>query len=372
MALVYAQRCESEKDKKLCEGILIASVGIFYVFFAFRGYVYTDWVGYAESYANVTWSDVFEITKPKQGAVIHEPGFTLLMCLCKIFSDEFVFLVVVITTIDVFLLLRFMKRWHIDNIPFVIMLFLIFQGVPLMFNLLRNQISIFIFMNLLQYIEERKARQYFLGCLVALCFHSSSLLFFPLYFVAKVKLNRWLYLGLFIFFFLSYIAHVSFVMLLIELVGLEGVLGEKAVVYTEMFAEATEFSITGTFEKFSLIGLIVCFYDRLTEKKGNVIFINCLLLYMMFYYVLAEFQMMSSRLSMLFVFSFWIVWVELFKLIRIPNNKRVAGVMVFLYGLYSTMLAYPEQIQQYDNVLFGAKSQQQRLEIREKTFIKKL
>ena len=124
MALIYAQRNEFEEDRKMCNNILIASIGLFYIFFAFRGYLCTDWRGYSEFYSDVSWSSILEITSSKYEAVFHEPGFTLLMCICKIISNEYAFFVIAYTTLETVLFLRFLKRWNIGNMPFVFMLFM--------------------------------------------------------------------------------------------------------------------------------------------------------------------------------------------------------------------------------------------------------
>ena len=209
LAVIYAQRRNKEDSTWICALVCTGAVIVFYVFFAFRGYVYSDWVGYSESYKDVEWSDIFAITNKNKIGVIHEPGFTALMCLCSIFTREYAFLVIVITTIDTLLFIRFLRQWQVENIPFAFMLFFTFLGVGLMFNALRNQLAIFIFMNALIYIERKQPLPYFLICLLALCFHVSSIIFCPLYFFLGRKLNKWIFLGLVITFFVFYISQTT-------------------------------------------------------------------------------------------------------------------------------------------------------------------
>ena len=52
----------------------------------------------------------------------------------------------------------------------------------------------------------------------------------------------------------------------------------------------------------------------------------------------------------------------------IQNNKRLFGGILYLYCLYVTTFAYVIPIQEYDNLLFGAKSQTERMEIFNKSF----
>lgn len=368
MAVIYAQRCDREEDQKLCMAIQIAAVGMFYIFFAFRGYLYTDWRGYAEYYNNVTWNSILEITQDKQGAVFHEPGFTLLMCLCKTFCKEFAFFSIALSTLDIILLLRFLKRWGVNNLPFVFMMFMMFNGVGIMSNLMRNQMAIFIFMNTLEYIEKKEPLKYIAGCLLAMCFHSTAVLFLPLYFFLGRKINRWIYPLIFLAFFGIYIMKFSVVLLFFELIGMGGTIGEKVKVYTEVFSEARIFSLSGTLEKFGIVFLIFVYYECLTQKVKNVIIINSLLCMYFFYYVFSEFDVLSSRLSLNFAYSCWLVWIILMEEVKLPNNKRLLGITLFLYCLYSQSVAYQLPAQEYDNFLFGAKSQHERLRIIDKTY----
>lgn len=368
MALIYAQRHEFEEDRKMCNNILVASIGLFYIFFAFRGYLCTDWRGYSEFYSDVSWSSILEITSSKYEAVFHEPGFTLLMCICKTISNEYAFFVIAYTTLETVLFLRFLRRWNIGNMPFVFMLFMMFYGVPIMSNLMRNQMAIFIMLNTLEYIESKQPLKYFAGCFLAICFHSTFVLFFPLYFVLGRKINRWIYAVAFLVFFGIYITKVSLVLAMLDMLGLGGTVGEKVKVYTEAFSEARQFSVSGTMEKFGMVLLIFLYYDRLMQKAKNVILINSLLCMYFFYYVFSEFDVLSSRLAMNFSYSNWIIWIELLDGTRIQNNKRLLGFTLFMYCLYSQSVAYKEPAQEYDNFLFGAKSQTERLRVIDKTY----
>ena len=367
LALIYAQRQDIKDDEKLCTGISVIAISVFYVFFAFRGYVYSDWLSYSESFKNVEWEDIFSITNEKSKAVIHEPGFTALMYICSLITREYAFLVIVITTIDTILFVRFLKRWHVRNIPFALMLFFTFEGVGLMFNALRNQIAIFIFINALEYIEKKKPIPYFALCFLALCFHASSVLYFPVYFFFGRKMNKWIFLGLILAFFAFYMSKISIVQTALKIMGMEGALGEKAVFYTENMTQVREFSPTGTLEKLGLTFLIFLFYEKFTKEKTNIILINSLVLCYFFYYVFGEFRELSSRLALLFEYSYWVLWIRLTDIWSIQNNKRLFGGFFFLYCVYVTALSYKTPIQEYDNLLFGAKSQTERLKIYNKT-----
>ncbi len=363
-AFLY-EKTENEEKR---QHITLFSITLFFLFFAFRGYIYSDWVIYSESFKYVEWEDIFSITNTKTKAVIHEPGFTALMWLCSLVTREYAFLVIIITTIDTFLFVRFLRRWNVKNIAFAFMLFITFGGIGLMFNALRNQLAIFIFLNALEYIYEKKALRYFSLCFLALCFHASSIIFFPLYFFLGRKINKWVFLSLFIGFFLFYISQISILQIIISATGMGGALGEKATLYTETYATARALSPTGTLEKMGLTLLVFLYYGKMTEDKTTILLINSLILYYFFYYVFGEFRELSSRLSLIFGYSYWVLWIRLMRVFSIQNNRRLYGGIFFLYCLYVTSLAYKLPIQEYDNLLLGGKSQTERMKIFYKTY----
>lgn len=363
---VYFDHIEDTDKKKYAT---LFAITLFFIFFGFRGYVFTDWISYAKMMEDVTFGDIFQLTTVHEDAVVHEPGFTLLCWLCSLVTRDYVFFVVVVTVIDLWLYLRFLKQWNVDNVAFSFMLLMAFEGIGIMFNLMRNQIAIFIFMNSLVYIVNRKPWQYMGCCLLALSFHLSSIVLFPLYFVLHRKTNKWVFLGIFIAFFLFYISQQSIVATGLQVLGLGGMLGEKAELYTTFFSTSRALSITGTIEKFGLVTLIFLFYDKLNSNVKNFqVLVNCLLLYFFCYYVLAEFKTLSSRMSYIFVFPYWVVWIYIIKVMAIPNNKRLLAGVLYLYSVYMLALNIGTPVQQYDNVLFGAKSQNERLRILQSTY----
>lgn len=345
------------------------AIAVFIVFFGLRGYVFTDWTTYAETLRTVEWGDIFRLTTEKSNSVVHEPGFTLLCCLCSIFSREVSLLVFVTTVIDLLLFLRFLRRWDIRNLALVWVLFIGFEGLNIMFNLLRNQIAILIFLNSLEYIGKRKPLQYFSLCVLALCFHLSSLMFFPLYFFMHRKLNRWVFLSAYVVLLAVFVSKVSTTSLLISVFGLEDTLAAKAKVYMEQYTTARELSVSGTIIVLILIALVMIYYDKITrEFPYRVMAINSILIYFFFFYVFAEFKELSYRMSLPFIFPFWLLWLDVGKCLAIRNNRIILYSFVCFFSLYTTTFNMKIDVQQYDNLLFGAKSQQERLKILNRTY----
>lgn len=350
----------TEKEEKKSY-ITALAISVFVIFFGFRGYIYTDWIGYTEMFRRIEWSDVYTIDLTKDS--VREPGFQILCLVVKNLTGSYICLNLVITLIYISLLTRFCRQFEINNISLLLMLFTAMEGTGMILNLLRNCISMGIWLNSLVFIRDRRPLPYFALCLLALTFHLSSIIFFPLYFIHK-KTNKWVFLGLFIFFFLFFISKTSIVLSIIQILGLEGVLGAKAEAYTEYFTVERGINPSKTLETFALVSLIMVYYDDILDKfKGRHIFINCLLIYFFMYYFLGEFKTLSERMSLLFVFARWILWIDIIHILIIENNRKLLAGIIFAYCLYMTARNLNEPILEYDNVLFGAKTEAQRRQV---------
>ena len=160
LALFYYQ-ADTDEDKNRITLIL---AGVFLFFFGFRGYILTDWVIYLPQYENMRWDKVFNYFTTINNNF--EPGFAILVMICKSVFPSYFFLCFVIVSFNIYALIVFFKRYT-NNIPLGFILFLVFEGVIIMSNLLRNSISISIFLLALPFLENRKPIRYFLMCILA-------------------------------------------------------------------------------------------------------------------------------------------------------------------------------------------------------------
>ena len=201
-SIIYYNQ-ESEIIKKR---ITIIAIAVFFIFFAFRGFILSDWIIYYSYFYNCSFYDITEYTF---GSSIHwEPGFTLLNLICKSIFKNYFFFQFVVSAIDTCLLIIFFRK-YIKNIPLALTLYLTFEGLVISTNLMRNSIAICIFLNAIPYLFKRKALPYFFLCGLSLSFHISSLLYFPLYFFFHRKLNKWIFLIIFIACNIVYLTHIS-------------------------------------------------------------------------------------------------------------------------------------------------------------------
>ena len=359
-ACAYFYENTEQEERRWNINILAAAIFLF--FFGLRGYVYTDWTIYTQLFRDIEWNDILKFDFSEKSGP--EPGFLLLCMVCKTIVNDYFFFAFVCTLIYLLLFIRCCRQFGIDNIALVLMLCVAMDGTGMILNLMRNIMSIGIWLNALIYIKERKPLQYLGLCMVALSFHLSALVYFPLYLILHKKFNRWIFAGLFVFFLAFYLSKMSIIVTIAEILGLEGMLGVKVQAYTEVYTASRPLNPSGTLEKLALVTLLFIYYDDIIEHyKNRCLIINSLLIYFFMYYFLGEFKTMSERMSLLFVFARWFIWIDIIRILVIENNRRLLTGIIFMYCLYMTAMNLNQPVMEYDNIVFGAKSEAQRRQI---------
>lgn len=356
---------EGQKDKEISKRYTLSGIVMFFLFFGLRGLVFHDWNIYYPEYQDM---DLYKLSHFEFGNVkMHEPGWMLFEIVCKSIWDNYFFMIGVLTLIDTFLLFRFLSRYTY-NILLAIVIFLAFEGCPMICNTLRNFPAILIFLNAIPYLEKRKLLPYLGMCLLAASIHFSALIFIPLYFFIHRGLNKWIYLSIVLVCNLLFIAHVPIIMSIVKMLHIGGdFMTEKLEVYADMQGHRS-FGL-GFIERLITAGLIFCYYDKLkTIKASNKLFINAFVAYLVMFTFFSEFDEMSKRMSMLFMFAYWILWPDLIKCFAFRNNRLLFSGFVGLYCMLKIITTVNQPVMEYDNVLFGAKSYPERKYIFEKTF----
>lgn len=343
----------------------VVAIILFFVFFAFRGFIFSDWISYYSFFQDCTWIDLFGY---RLGSVTsYEPGFTLLCLICKSIFKDYFFFQFVVCLIDTVLLLRFF-RGRVDNVALALLLVFVFDGLGMFVNLLRNSIAIMIFLNAIDFIRDRKPLPYFAMCTLAMSFHMTALVYFPLYFFFHRHLNKWMFLAVFVICNVVFLAHIPVVVSLLRLLRIDEAFTDKVKAYTEVMTTSSVLSI-GYIERLFTFALAFCFYDKLSSmKKENAIFLNALLAYFIATFFFAQFFDLSKRLANLFSFSYWIIWAYFINCFSYVRNKNIYIYFVSFYCLVKIWFMTQLPSLEYENLIFGIKSYQERLFIINTTF----
>lgn len=360
LALVY--RYSSEYGKTW---IKATSVLVFIFFFGFRGFVGDDWLIYYPSFQSLYSDNLTNVATSMQGSDL-ELGFGLLQAICKFIYPDYHFFIFVCCTLQCALIYNFFRK-RIDNLPLAFCIFVCMSGLEIEINLLRNSIALFICLNALDYLMVRKPLQYFCLCLLATTLHISSIVFIPLYFFLHKRLPLWLYVAIFVFSAVFLVAQINFIgPILLYAASFMGELYQD-LVYSYIEGEMTAiqgFLSIGFLERLFTGCLVICYYNKLVKiSKDNVMFINAFLLYFLSFAFLREFEVASRRVALLFVFSYWILWCDLFKCFVYKGNKVLYALFILCYGVLKIHSMTNEPKMQYDNILFNAKSYAERYTI---------
>lgn len=345
--------------------INMACVAIFLLFFGFRGFVGQDWSNYYPVFDQLSSANIGEFFYSFDETSF-EPGFVLLMLCCKTFFNSYHFMVLVVVLINAFLLFRFLFK-NVSNTPLALIVFLCMGGLIMELNLLRNSISILIFLNTLQYITERKPFPFFFWNVIGMTFHVSSVMYLPLYFFFHKRCPKWLFLFLLVIGNVIFLSGIKFVTPI--LIAVASNLGEVYVELVEAYTEGKYSDIElvlsiGYIERLLSGILIYCYYDKLIEiRKDNILYINAFLMFYMMFFIFAEFAVIGGRLANLFTFCYWILWLDLLRCITLPNNRKLYIGYLVIYCLLKVVGTATDETFYYDNLLTGSKSFEERLYI---------
>lgn len=341
----------------------ISNIWLIAVFFCFRGYIFTDVFNYKNFFDSVP--DLFTaITKNYLKETWWEPGFVYYCCLIKTFTHNYLVFQAIDTLVDLILFYKGLE-WFSSNNGLTYMIFFAMNGLILFVDALRNVKTILLFIIALRYVYERKVIKYYLYCIIAVLFHISSIVYFPFYFVLYRKFRRSTFVILFlfniVFFFFS--AQVFLVIFTAISGSMPGRLGEMIQAYVLKSSDMSEQRTLslGLIEKVVTFSIVFFMYRSLYKNK-NILIINCFLVYFSLYFVFSGFYEVSNRLSVLFIFSYWILWPQFIAVIKERNFKAIGLLVTLTYCIMKCSL-YSKPYQEYENVLLGSKTYHQRMYI---------
>lgn len=353
-------------DNRLRARMPIVCFVIMVVFFALRGFVGDDWVGYHPVYIRVQVSDIHLDIWNSHGWR-YEPGFTVLVYFCRAIGGEdgFLFFQGICSVLQLLLLFRFFRIYS-QNLPLTLYTFLAMGGFLMLINAMRNTLSIAIVLNALPYLMERRPIPYFLLCLLAISFHASAVIFIPMYFLLHRHYPRWVFLMLFVAGNCIVLFHIPLISGGISFVAslISSRLDTMVTSYlndSHMASKSFVISI-GYLERLFTGTLLLIYYDRLIQmRRHNVLFINAFILFFCFYFFFSEIFEVGRRLSDLFIFAYWILWFDLLRCFQRPSNRILYACFIGLYCSIKVfgLTGYPNT--RYENILFGHTSYEVRL-----------
>lgn len=361
LGIIAEQRKE---DVALCRKLKLLGVGCFVIFFGFRGYIWHDWTSYYVYHEDRAWSDFLEYDYFEH----REPGWLFFDLVFKTLGFTYPMLQLFVTLLTTFLLVRFLRNYT-SNFLLAMAAFLALNGFVLFINLMRNSLAVLIFLNSLDFIRNRKFLPYLGMCLLSVSLHFSSLVFLPLYFFLHIRLNKWVFLLLFILCHLALFAGFSPIMeIASRLLEDNEIVAQKVESYTDYGWHGMP--VTVLLQRIITCGLVFCYYETLiSRRETNVIIINSLLVFMLGTALTYDIVEVSNRMGIIFSYANWVILIELVFCLRYAGNRCLFAGYFVLFFIFRMLVTINTPVNEYQNFLFGnARTYQQSLDHFNKTF----
>ena len=324
------------------------------VFIGLRGHIYTDYISYYPLYERIP--NIFHFSLKTYLGDYFEPGYLLYTSLCKTVIPNYFAWVFINTFIDLAVFLWFFRKYS-NSVMLSFVVFFAIQGLGIEVNLFRNVKSIGLF----QYLQKRKPYQYFLLNIIGASFHLSSLAYLPCYFFIDKTISKKVLWSLFAIANVMFISQTYITSYFFG--NIAALIDSEFVSYKILhrLENAQEGVISiGYFERTIAFILFIGNYHKLQAYKNiNLIMCNCFFLYYLTFYMFADFKVIANRLPILFVFSYWILYPNLVRVTR-RSSQTFIKYLIIVLCLLKVFIAHRAFTTQYDNLLWGIRSYDER------------
>jgi hypothetical protein len=332
----------------------IIAICSYLIFYGLRGYIYTDVFGYSDIFTNINSNHSFTFN---DGI---EPGWILINLIFHQLSDNYIFFQFFMTLIDVIGISLILKReigekWLLAfafTIPF-------FDGIQI--NNMRNIKAIILLFYAIQYLRAQKPKKFLLCAILASTFHISAIFVIPIFILAKRNIPKSM-LALFILSIILYFVGISrFIDNLLRFADFfGGRISVKAYVMLDQFMIDRGFSFGFIYR--CIIGIVLLLNYRNLYKR-NPIISNLAIFYIIIANAFNSSIILRDRASGWFVIALICILPMIFEILK--QKKMLALFWIFnlacCYGMiYSQHFS---KISQYENVIFGISSKNDRLNI---------
>lgn len=351
-----------EKTRKYINFQVIVA---YVLFLGFRGFIATDWINYYPLFKNLPTNIILALKENN-----FEDGFIIYSVLIKNFFTSYTSYQLINTLTDICLLHVFFRKYLPTKyyaLGFAVLL--AFNGLIFELNLLRNFKALLIFLLALPYLEQRKPFKYFTLMIIALSFHWSSVVFFPLYFFLHKKIPMKIFaLTLFvgIFIYLLQIEYIKPVITFFSIL-LPADMSSKVLGYLNSSIYGESYGLTfGFFERILTAFFLLFYYNKIQIDKANILFVNSFFIFISLFFYFSEVNIVLQRVAGNFAYSYWILIPILIQKTE-RHTKPFLTVFFVLLIIAKMYLITNIVVYDYDSFLFGkSKSYEQRLDIFQK------
>lgn len=333
---------------------------VYLFFFGLRGFVGWDYASYYPAYEDCpTLFDAGTISE-KLEEFKWESGYVLYMIVCKTITPNYHIFIFISTLIDALVIKKLFERYSVNKgLSYAL---LVVFSVSMQLDLLRSMKALVLFLLALPYLQNRKPIPYFMLITVALTFHFSAIVFYPLYFFLQKQIPLKLLWGVFIVgnvvYFLNSFAFSNWLLEVSERLSfLSDIFLDRAEAYSSSVEEGTKWGLSfGFFERTATWLLLLTYYKKIGgENRQNLLFLNATVIYLSCYLLLSNFQEALQRFAYMFSFGYWLFYPLLLYKMRIIKGRRIASLLLYCMVGYCLIRGTMKNniITRYENVLFS-------------------
>lgn len=315
LCLIYPYKIASQKNKNRMMWVLLV---LFTLFFGMRGQVGDDYNHYRAMYNHESFTHILSM-----------PVFALVMELFKVLHIPFEGFIFACSCLINGLLFRFMHRQQ-GNLPFLLAIFWGMSGVVNEIDFVRNTISILLFANSWQYIQEDNPRKYFLINIIGALCHYSALIYLPFYFLIKKTLSAKIYFGIILGSIVIYFLRVPFFNIILHFFESQNELAIHLYSYINNYTHAMKFTIAFVERLLTALAIFV-FYEQLMASKVSRTAVYAFLCFFLSYALFSNYAMLGTRVANLFIPCYWVIWPSLLRLTEQKTVRLFATSGIFLY-----------------------------------------
>lgn len=322
------------EDKYLRKIGILFSFVILFVFIGFRGFVSTDWMNY------YPYFDSLNIDQELSYDYLHKSGWEIatpaLMFFFKKLHINYFGFCLISAFIDLIVITKIFKKYS-NDIYLSYLFFFIFAGWEIEFNLLRCSKAILLFLLSIEYIDSCWWK-YILLNVVGFFFHVTALFYVIFFLLYKTKIleNKKIVLIIWLLGLLLYLLKKSFseIILLSIVDYLPDRIRWLVRKYTELNMKKTSYGFGfGFIERFFSFLVFICFQNRLCKDKRLIVFYDLGYIYFLSYFYLCDIDVFVRRLSVMTAMSYWIIFPNIYKVLRGKKKKYIFIVIFIMYSL---------------------------------------
>lgn len=343
------------KNKRMRENFFMFSLLLLILFFGLRGYIGYDWYSYKPNFDKMV--NIVELLKNNSHNLLssYEIGFQIYTSLIKSITSNYFFYNFINTTIDFIILLFVIKKYSKYPILSLLLFFGVY-GVALEIDMLRNVKSILLFLISIEFIEKQKFLIFMILNILGIFFHTSSIIYLPMYFILRKKWNKKFILFLFILGNIYYLLDIRLGIKIIKEYNnlLPSGIGSKLSSYFSIIP--LDFPLGFSLYYFERVILfLLCWFagDSLYKKEYGNIMLNSIYISIFFFLYFSEFSIISMRFSLLFIYSYWFILPLLLEIYpKLP--VIIIAFMVSLFRLNNQInFIGNREVYSYQNILIN-------------------